>query len=245
MRITVPNQITLGRLVLALVFFALLSTISPRLDSGDRFALGVAFWMFLVAALSDVLDGWLARAWNQVTQFGRVVDPVVDKVLVCGAFVYFASGLFVDAQSGTNRTGVQAWMVVLIILRELLVSAVRASAESGGVAFGADWSGKLKMLVQSVTVCVILGQLAWFPQLAWLSAACVWMTVAVTAGSLLTYLQRGRQFMFSREALSADTHAARESPEAARRATPVAAISPSKPPAFPAGIDAASKGASA
>lgn len=208
MKINLPNQVTLGRLALALLFFGLLALFEAR--EGARWLLMVCFWVFLAAALGDILDGLLARWLKQVTPFGRVVDPVVDKVLVCGAFAMFASGQFVDSD-GVNITGVQAWMVIVIVIRELLVSAIRAHAEAGGSDFGANWAGKLKMFVQSATVCVILAQLGW--KLEWLAplrVACIWLTVLVTALSIVTYVRRAHAFLVASAAPAADAPGASE-----------------------------------
>lgn len=203
MAISVPNQITLARLLLTGVFFALLSLYSVS-RPGDAWMLSAAFWVFLVAAISDVVDGWLARTLKQVTSFGRIVDPVVDKVMVCGAFVFFAGWQFHDAARGVNVTGVAPWMVVIILLREFAVSAIRSFSEAQGDDFAANWVGKLKMFVQSATVCVVLGVLAWHPvSLAWLRETCVWLTVIVTTASLLAYLGRARAILLSREAMTA------------------------------------------
>jgi CDP-diacylglycerol--glycerol-3-phosphate 3-phosphatidyltransferase len=209
MRVNIPNQITLGRLVLAIVYFGLLSLYSPA-DPQRHWLLTACFWIFLVAVLTDILDGWLARTWKQVTSFGRICDPVVDKVLVCGAFVFFASGVFYDAETERNISGVQPWMVVLILVRELLVSAIRSFAESQGTEFAAIWVGKAKMFVQSATVCVVLGVLAWYPDtLAWLRILCVWLTVVVTTLSIIAYVNRARAFILSATALGASNEVAK------------------------------------
>ncbi|MFH1748820.1 MAG: CDP-diacylglycerol--glycerol-3-phosphate 3-phosphatidyltransferase [Planctomycetota bacterium] len=199
MKINIPNQITLGRLVLALIFFVLLSLFDAA--NNPRWLLLVCFWVFLIAALSDILDGLLARTLKQVTTFGRVLDPIVDKVMVCGAFVLFAGPNFVD--DGHNITGVVPWMVIVILMREFLVSGIRAHAESTGREFAATWAGKLKMFVQSATVCVILGQLGWksLAYLAPLRTACVWLTVIVTALSIIAYLRRAQSFLLTSAAL--------------------------------------------
>lgn len=165
MKISLPNQITLGRLFLVLIFFGLMSIYTVN-DANTWFLLPWCFWIFLVASLADWLDGYLARTLKQVTTFGRIVDPVVDKVMVCGAFVFFASPHFHDYTAGThlrNVTDVQAWMVIVIIIREFLVSAIRSHAESHGQDFAASATGKLKMVIQAATVCIVLGQLAWYP----------------------------------------------------------------------------------
>jgi CDP-diacylglycerol--glycerol-3-phosphate 3-phosphatidyltransferase len=203
MRINIPNQITLGRLGASIVFFVLLSLYSHAREPGGHWLLPACFWLYLIAALSDALDGYLARKWHQETSFGRVVDPVADKVMVCGAFVFFASSHFADPDPPhKNVTGVEAWMVVLILLRELLVSALRSFSESHGRDFSANWVGKIKSFVQFTTVCVILGVLAWFEKsLWWLRVACVWATVIVTALSIISYLQRAYSFVLSESAL--------------------------------------------
>lgn len=212
MRMNIPNQITVGRLGLAVIFVALLSCFDAAQIDKQRWLLHVAFWVFLVAAITDIVDGLWARLTHSVTTFGRVLDPVVDKVIVCGAFVLFASAHFWDDH--TNITGVQAWMVVLILTRELLVSAIRSHAESHGQEFGASWVGKLKMFVQSATVCVILGQLAWdLGGLEPLRIGMVWLTVVVTAASAVSYVHRARAFLLSSAALGVK-------PQSAARGTP-------------------------
>lgn len=203
MRINIPNQITLVRLALAVVFFALLSWFDPRHLDQQRWLLSTCFWIFLVAALTDILDGLLARMMHSVTSFGRIVDPVVDKVMVCGAFVLFASHNFWDPVLNVNLTSVQPWMVVVILSRELLVSAVRAHAEGEGQEFGASWVGKLKMFIQSAAVCVVLGQLAWnLTSLAPLRTGVVWLTVVITALSAISYVHRARAFLLTQAALA-------------------------------------------
>jgi len=207
MRINIPNQITLGRLVLAIVFFILLSFYDPN-DPGRQWILSAGFWVVLVAVLSDIVDGYLARTWKQVTSFGRICDPVVDKVVVCGAFVFFASGLFDDHELGKNITGVAPWMAVLILVRELLISAIRSFSEGQGVSFAANWVGKAKMVVQSVTVCVILGVLAWHRDnrlMQYLRVICIWATIVVTALSIIAYVNRARAFVLSAAAMGGDS----------------------------------------
>jgi CDP-diacylglycerol--glycerol-3-phosphate 3-phosphatidyltransferase len=216
MRINIPNQITLARLVLAVVFFVLLSWFQADDIAHLRWLLHVSFWVCLVAALTDIIDGVLARMMRSVTSFGRILDPVVDKVMVCGAFVLFASHHFWDHNLHANITDVRPWMAVVIITRELLVSAVRSHAEGAGQAFGALWVGKVKMFIQSVTVCFILAQLAWqLDALAPLRLGLVWLTVIVTALSAISYVHRARIFLLTDAALggtAADKSAAEAPP---------------------------------
>ena len=213
MRINLPNQITLARLALAVVFFALLSCFDAARIDDLRWLLHAAFWVFLVAALTDVIDGLLARMLRSVTSFGRIIDPVVDKVMVCGAFVLFASQHFWDHRTNVYIADVRPWMAVVILTRELLVSAVRSHAEGEGEEFGALWVGKLKMFVQSVTVCFILAQLAWkLDALQPVRTGLVWLTVVVTALSALSYIHRARRFLLTTAALGGSAAAPLQPP---------------------------------
>src|SRR5262245_52723785 len=124
----IPNQITIGRLFLAVVFCVLLAQYSATQHATRGWMLEWCFWIFIVAAVSDIVDGYLARLQNQVTSFGRVLDPFVDKVLVGGAFILLSGPNFVGAD-GRSVTGVAPWMVVLIIGRELLVTSLRGVSE--------------------------------------------------------------------------------------------------------------------
>jgi CDP-diacylglycerol--glycerol-3-phosphate 3-phosphatidyltransferase len=194
--LNIPNQITIGRLVLAIVFFVLLSQYSQA--TPRPLMLDVAAVIFIVAAVTDILDGYLARKWGQVTALGRVLDPLVDKVLVCGAFILFAGQPFVDA-TGHNVTEVRAWMVVVIVGRELLVTGLRGFNESIGISFGASLYGKLKMWMQSIAAPAILFIVA--HEQAWGAAAeptkkiLVWLTVIITALSTVVYLVRSRHIL--------------------------------------------------
>jgi CDP-diacylglycerol--glycerol-3-phosphate 3-phosphatidyltransferase len=156
----IPNAITVARLVVAAGFFATLNVY--RFPDRHAAWAVVAVILFILAAASDALDGYLARRWNATSTFGRIMDPFVDKVLIIGAFVYLAGPRFiVPARVDedfflTMASGIYPWMVVVIIARELLVTSIRGVAESMGVEFGAKFAGKLKMIVQSVTVPLII-----------------------------------------------------------------------------------------
>jgi CDP-diacylglycerol--glycerol-3-phosphate 3-phosphatidyltransferase len=196
--LNIPNQITIARLMMAIVFFILLSQYSQRAPHSGM--LLVATVLFVVAAVSDFFDGYLARRWGQITTLGRVLDPLVDKVLVCGAFILLAGPGFVD-EHGHTVTEVSAWMVVLIVGREMLVTGLRGFNESIGMAFGASIYGKLKMWMQSIAVPVILFLVAREQELGWgeatrtIKLVLVWMTVAVTALSMVSYLTKSRHLL--------------------------------------------------
>ena len=198
MRVNLPNQITIGRLFLSIGFVALLS--QYQFSGAPSRTLDVCAAIFVLAALTDWLDGYLARRNNQVTALGRVLDPFVDKILVCGAFVLLSGPGFVNAE-GVNVTGVAPWMVVVIIGRELLVSGLRGFSESQGQSFAASFYGKAKMVVQSTTAPAIIlivahpGHMLSGPGVGWATPALAWLTVIVTLASLVAYLIRARHIL--------------------------------------------------
>jgi CDP-diacylglycerol---glycerol-3-phosphate 3-phosphatidyltransferase len=215
---SVPNLLTALRVVLAIAFFAVLSpwkySASPlAAGSGPDPWLLAAAGLFVVAALTDALDGYLARRWNAVSTFGRIMDPFADKLLVIGAFVFLAGPGFTHIGNAIlhlpnkptppstisgSVTGVQAWMVAVILGRELLVTSIRAEAEGKGISFAASWSGKWKMILQCICVPGVLllmnvpgpaGQRPSDPA-SYAILALVWTTVGVTALSAVPYVAR-------------------------------------------------------
>lgn len=195
----IPNLLTMLRLLMAVAFFVVVGAGIPGGDDVARRAAwgDAAMALFIAGALTDVLDGWLARRWNAVTAFGRVMDPFVDKVLVLGAFVYLAAlpGFAEGPLGGPMATGVAAWMAVAMLARELLVTSLRGWLEGNGVAFPADPAGKAKMLLQSVAVPVCLF-VAVHPGPAasggWLLLRdiLIWATVVATVLSAVPYVVR-------------------------------------------------------
>lgn len=200
-----PNLITGARLVLAVALFVILGLIdaSHRHTSGpifpivkhfaaqERLLLNVCLVIFVTAAISDILDGQIARRWKLQTDFGRIVDPFADKVIVCGAFVQLVP--FAGAK-------IASWMVVVILARELLVDGLRGFAEAKGVAFPAMLSGKLKMVIQSVCLSWTFLALANLHDVAWattVTLVLVWTTLAVTVFSGLQYLVHARKVLSS------------------------------------------------
>ncbi|MCH2133409.1 MAG: CDP-alcohol phosphatidyltransferase family protein [Phycisphaerales bacterium] len=197
-RASIPNLLTLLRAAMALGFFVLLEFY--RFPGTGVVVANVAIVLFILAAATDALDGHLARKWDVTSGFGRIMDPLCDKLLVIGAFVYLAGGRFaVPEWESTDApfrmtTGIYPWMVVVILTRELFVTTVRAVAEGSGVAFGAKSLGKMKMVFQSVAVPIILALAVNLPatEYAWSGWTCMvlaWATVGVTLLSGLPYLK--------------------------------------------------------
>jgi len=196
----IPNLITVSRLALTVVFFMLLNVHDP--DAGGDFhrQMWIAFACFLIAAITDAVDGYLARKWKVESAFGRVVDPFVDKILICGAFIFFSSNDFINATNvrDPHATGVHPWMAVVLIAREFLITSIRGLAESRGIDFRADWAGKIKMIVQSVAVGAVLVDLALAGNVEWVRLTrdiAIWTTIVVTVLSATTYVLRARRVL--------------------------------------------------
>jgi len=200
----IPNALTLLRLVLAGLFFAALNLWWYDPDYADYTGAiwaNVAIVMFVLAAVSDAVDGYLARKWQVESVFGRIMDPVCDKVLVLGAFVYLAGPRFLMPEKAAGgsafamASGVYPWMVVVIIFRELAVTGIRSVAEAMGAKFGSSWWGKWKMILQTVAIPAVILIAANFDPGAKENIAAriirdvlVWATLLVTVGSGVPYV---------------------------------------------------------
>ena len=192
-----PNRITALRFGGALGLFALLAlradVADPKLEA-HAWVFQLAFWLFILTSLSDVLDGWLARRGNHVSAFGRIADPFVDKVLVMGVMIFLVVLPW-------SRSYFPAWIVVAILAREFLVTAIRGYVEKLGVEFPADWFGKIKMLLQCFAIGIVLGLAAFdFPEslvgpLERAAHVCVWATLIATLGSGLSYALKTRRIL--------------------------------------------------
>jgi phosphatidylglycerophosphate synthase len=221
-----PNVLTLSRVGLAAAFFVVLtpwryveSPLAGRPPTVDPW-LALATALFILAAITDALDGHLARRWKVVTAFGRVMDPFADKLLIIGAFLYLAGPGFMMPLVPPNATekqivraltipvtGVVPWMVIVILGRELLVTSIRAVIERAGGTFPAMWSGKAKMILQCVCVPAVLIMVNWPQEVGPLEGwtrpwilGIVWTTVAVTAWSAVPYIMRALRALRGEEA---------------------------------------------
>ena len=173
-----PNQLTASRLVLALILFALIA-----------YHQWVAcIFVFAVAAFTDWLDGYLARKQGITSTLGRNLDPLVDKVLICGAFIFLVP---------VEGSGLAAWMATLVVARELIITSLRGFLESAGARFGADWLGKIKMVLQCaalIAIFVALQSAECCPEaavyLGVMQMSLIYAMLAATALSGLQYLWR-------------------------------------------------------
>lgn len=174
-----PNILTATRLGLAIVLFVLISLQSWPM----------ALVVFVIAAITDWLDGFIARRQGLTSAFGRNFDPLVDKVLVCGAFIFLL---------GIPSAGLQPWMVTLVVARELVITGLRSFFESQTAAFGADWLGKIKMVLQCAALVAIFAALALSDtdnaalksSAEGVRTALIWAMLVATALSGIQYLWR-------------------------------------------------------
>lgn len=186
-----PNQITLSRLAVTLVLFGFL--VATDMCAGPEWWVpAVAGALFILAAATDALDGHLARKLGQLTDFGRIADPVADKVIISGSLIFLST-------SPWSQVYVPAWMTVTIVAREFLVTALRGYLESRRVPFGARWDGKLKMIAQCVAIPAAFllraldlglgsGAGIWFDIVHWLVIVSVWTTLVLTITSGIRYV---------------------------------------------------------
>jgi CDP-diacylglycerol---glycerol-3-phosphate 3-phosphatidyltransferase len=177
----IPNQLTSMRLVLAVIAFFFIAWQSYL----------IAMVLFIIAAGTDWLDGYYARKYGQITTLGRILDPFADKVIICGTFIFLAS----TPPMAADPWGLKPWMVVVIVGRELLVTALRSFIEEQGSDFSAKLSGKLKMVFQCIAAALCLFYLSdtiYDPDpenwIRLLMVASVWLSLILTVYSGLIYI---------------------------------------------------------
>lgn len=174
----IPNLLSLSRIPLAAILFVCIEQ--------TQWLLGLI--VFIVAMLTDWLDGWWARKFHQLSPLGRSLDPLTDKVLIVGTFIFLIP---------VTGTFLNSWIVTIIVSRELIVTGLRGMVEATGQTFGADWFGKLKTVLQSAAIIGILFVLTvkqndWFSE--WIQPfdaiveVLVYAMLFATVGSFLQYL---------------------------------------------------------
>jgi CDP-diacylglycerol--glycerol-3-phosphate 3-phosphatidyltransferase len=169
-----PNKLTVLRIILIPVFMAVLYWGFPG-------ASYVALTIFILASLTDLLDGKIARARNLVTDFGKFADPLADKMLVTAAMLWFVEAGWMPA-----------WALLIVICREFAVSGLRMIAAEKGRVIAAGWSGKVK--TASTMACVVL---MFLPIPALLNTVCVWVIVLTTLYSGVEYFVKNRDVIRS------------------------------------------------
>ena len=170
-----PNKLTLFRVILIPFFIAFLMI--PGIPAGKWIALAI----FIIASLTDFLDGYIARKNNLVTNFGKFMDTIADKVLVCSAFICLV-------QLGI----IPAWMVAIVIARELVIDGFRLVASDNGVVIAASYWGKFKTTFQMVAICLMIANIA---PLRIVTLIVTWIALLLTIISLVDYIIKNKDVM--------------------------------------------------
>jgi len=200
-----PNKLTVSRFALTVVFLAVVLSRSPINDS-------LALVFFSIASITDFLDGEIARRRNLITSFGKLMDPLADKILICSAFIALVERGHFDPSAAfppkIPAVTVEAWMVVLIVARELAITGMRLLAAAKNVVLAAERWGKHKTISQIVAIISLLvldAHVEWWPWLQGLFAGWVavfakislWVAVVLTAISGIIYLWKNRELYMS------------------------------------------------
>ena len=170
-----PNKLTMFRVILIPFFIIfLLASLTPY----DKW---IALTIFIIASLTDLLDGKIARKYNLVTNFGKFMDPLADKLLVCSALICLI-----------ELDKIPSWMVIVIIAREFIISGFRLVASDNGVVIAASYWGKFKTTFQMVAVCLLIADIA---ALTVVTQIILWIAVVLTVVSLIDYLIKNKDVM--------------------------------------------------
>jgi CDP-diacylglycerol--glycerol-3-phosphate 3-phosphatidyltransferase len=196
-----PNKLTLSRFALTALFLGVMFSQTPFHET-------VALALFSVASLTDYFDGKIARRDKLITNFGILMDPLADKILVCSAFIAFVGLNWMPTFVGQNW--VPTWMVIIIVARELAITGLRLLAASKNVVLAAEGYGKHKTISQIVAIIAILVfhsyqewgvvgtavfgfNVIWGPWITWFTPLAIWVAVALTFVSGWLYLWHNRQ----------------------------------------------------
>ncbi len=173
-----PNRLTVARVIL-IPFFVFFLLFDPSNDVFKWTALAI----FVVASLTDLLDGKIARKYNLITDFGKFMDPLADKLLVCSAMI------------GLIELGrIPSWIVIIIIAREFTISGFRLIAADNGRVIAASYWGKFKTTFQMIMVILMIADI----QISWvqiLTQIIMWIALALTIISLIDYLIKNKDVM--------------------------------------------------
>lgn len=170
-----PNKLTMFRVIL-IPFFVLFMLVD--ITTVDKW---IALAIFIVASLTDLLDGKIARKYNLVTNFGKFMDPLADKLLVCSALICLV-----------ELAKLPAWMVIVIIAREFIISGFRLIASDNGVVIAASYWGKFKTTFQMVMICLLIADIA---AIEIITNVIVWIALILTVVSLIDYLVKNKDIM--------------------------------------------------
>lgn len=172
-----PNKLTTLRVIL-IPFFVFFLLYEGGTNRTFRY---IAMVIFIIASLTDLLDGKIARKYNLVTNFGKFMDPLADKLLVCSAMICLI-----------ELNQLPAWMVIIIISREFIISGFRLVASDNGVVIAASYWGKFKTTFQMLAVIFLMLD---YPSLSYLTTAFVWLSLAFSIISLVDYIMKNHKVL--------------------------------------------------
>lgn len=171
-----PNKLTIFRVIM-IPFFVLFMLV-PITGKADKW---IALVLFVGASLTDLLDGHIARKYDLVTNFGKFMDPLADKLLVCSALICLVELKLIPS-----------WIVIIIIAREFIISGFRLIASDNGVVIAASYWGKFKTTFQMIMICLMIANL---PPLNLLTTIIMWVALILTVVSLVDYLVKNKAIM--------------------------------------------------
>lgn len=171
-----PNKLTLARVIMIPFFVVFMLT-----GLGGSASKWIALAIFIVASLTDLLDGHIARKYNLVTNFGKFMDPLADKLLVCAAMICLV-----------ELGKLPAWIVIVIISREFIISGFRLIASDNGRVIAASYWGKFKTTFQMLMICLMIADIG---AIGLLTEIVMWIALILTVVSLVDYLVKNRDVL--------------------------------------------------
>lgn len=178
-----PNKLTVARMII--VPFLVIFLLSGLGGNANRY---ISLILFVVASITDWFDGHLARKNNLVTNFGKFMDPLADKLLVCSAMICMIE---------LNR--LPAWVVIIIIGREFIISGFRLIAAENGIVIAANYWGKFKTVSQMIMIILLILHFDTIPAFVILEQIFIWISLALTVISLMTYIWQNKSVLSMQE----------------------------------------------
>lgn len=181
-KMNLPNKLTIFRVILIIPFILiLLGNHAGWFGEGRVMFDYIALAIFIIASLTDLVDGKIARKYNLVTNFGKFMDPLADKLLVCAAMIALV-----------EMGRIPSWIVIIIISREFIISGFRLIASDNNVVIAASYWGKFKTTFQMIMVCLMIANI---PQIQLLTNLVMWIALVLTVISLADYLLKNKDVM--------------------------------------------------
>ncbi|MCR4808068.1 MAG: CDP-diacylglycerol--glycerol-3-phosphate 3-phosphatidyltransferase [Lachnospiraceae bacterium] len=173
-----PNRLTVLRVLMIPIFVFFMLTDIPA-----GFGKWVALFLFIAASITDMLDGKIARKRNLITNFGKFMDPLADKLLVCSALVCLV-----------EKGALASWIVIIIISREFIISGFRLVASDRGVVIAASWWGKVKTVFQMIMIGILIADIdhIFFRVLSYIA---IWIALILTVVSLVDYIYKNKDVL--------------------------------------------------